>query len=67
MVEGNETIYFRVDMSNVLDNDLDLVILEKEYPKLKDALEMKYSSIGYEEIKRAINEISSRTFMASRY
>jgi len=51
---------------SVIDNDLDLVILEKEYPKLKDALEMKYADIGYEEIKRAINEISNRTFTASR-
>lgn len=49
-----------------IDEDLNLIVLEKEYDKLKNALSMKYSEIGYEEIKRAINEISDHTFTAAR-
>lgn len=54
------------DFKNAIERDLDLVILEREYPLCKEALEIKYSDIGYEEIKRTINEISSRTFTAAR-
>ncbi len=53
-------------VENIIDRDLNLVVLEKEYPDLKEALIMDYSAIGYEEIKRAINEISSKTFTAAR-
>ena len=53
-------------MPDIIERDLDLVILEKEYPVLKNALSMRYSEIGYDEIKKAINEISSHTFTASR-
>ena len=51
---------------SIIDEDLNSIVLESEYPKLVNALRMKCSEIGYEELKMAINEISEHTFTAAR-
>jgi hypothetical protein len=51
---------------DAIDTDLSLIVLESEYPKLKAALTINYTEIGYDLVMMAINDISLHTFTASR-
>jgi len=51
---------------SIIEEDLKLTVLQVEYPRVKEALAIRYSEVGAEEIKRAINEISDVTYTAIR-